>query len=129
MIFNFIWKKRDRIKRNILIGKIEKGGINIVDIESKFLVVKVLWIKRIINKCSIIYDSLNDMLYEMKIFVFEIIKMIDIKICKILCLFVFYCEVFFIFYLCKKEKKYCNLKRDEILIEFIWCNLLFKYKG
>lgn len=89
MIFNFIWKKRDRIKRNTLIGKIEKGGINIVDIESKFLAAKASWIKRIINICSITYDSLNDMLHEMKISVFEIIKMTDTKICKILRLPVF----------------------------------------
>lgn len=129
MIFNFIWKKRDRIKRNTLIGKIEKGGINIVDIESKFLAAKASWIKRITNKCSITYDSLNDMLHEMNISVFEIIKMTDTKICKILRLPIFYCEVFSTFYLCKKEKKYCNLKRDEILTEFIWCNSLFKYKG
>lgn len=77
MIFNFIWKKRDRIKRNTLIGKIEKGGINIVDIESKFLAAKASWIKRITNKCSITYDSLNDMLHEMEISVFEINKMTD----------------------------------------------------
>ena len=31
IIYNFIWKKRDRIKRNTLIGKIEYGGIGIID--------------------------------------------------------------------------------------------------
>lgn len=32
-IFNFIWNKHDRIKRNTLIGKIEEGGIGVIDIE------------------------------------------------------------------------------------------------
>ena len=40
LIFNFLLKKRDRIKRKTLIGKLERGGINIVDIESKFLAAK-----------------------------------------------------------------------------------------
>ena len=50
LIFNFIWKKRDRIKRNTLIGKVERGGIGIIDVESKFYAVKASWISRMINK-------------------------------------------------------------------------------
>lgn len=40
LIYNFLWKKRDRIKRNTLIGKIEQGGIEIIDVESKFYAAK-----------------------------------------------------------------------------------------
>ena len=47
LIFNFLWGKRDRIKRNTLIGPIIRGGIGIVDIESKFKSMKASWIKRI----------------------------------------------------------------------------------
>lgn len=79
-------KKEIELKEIHWLGIFEKGGINIVDIESKFLAAKASWIKRIINICSITYDSLNDMLHEMKISVFEIIEMTDTKICKILCL-------------------------------------------
>ena len=33
LIYNFIWNSRDRIKRNVLINSIEKGGIGFVDVE------------------------------------------------------------------------------------------------
>lgn len=35
-IFNFLWDKHDRIKRNTVIGKREDGGLGLVDIEIKF---------------------------------------------------------------------------------------------
>lgn len=34
-IYNFIWNKTDRIKRNTMIGDIMDGGIGITDIDSK----------------------------------------------------------------------------------------------
>ena len=40
LIFNFLWKKGDRIKRNTLIGNIKQGGIGIVDVESKLMAIK-----------------------------------------------------------------------------------------
>ena len=35
LIFNFVWDKTERIKRNTLIGDITKGGLNIVDVGIK----------------------------------------------------------------------------------------------
>ena len=58
------------LKRKKLIGKLEKGGINIVDIEGKFLAAKASWVKRITNTLSITYDIFNDMSLKMNIFVF-----------------------------------------------------------
>lgn len=46
LIFNFLWSKKDRIKRKTLIGKENKGGINIIDIESKLKASKASWIPR-----------------------------------------------------------------------------------
>lgn len=39
-IFKFIWDKRDRIKRDTIIGKIEDGGVGLVDIELKLKAIK-----------------------------------------------------------------------------------------
>lgn len=55
-------------------GKFKKEGSRY---QSKFLAAKASWIKRITIKCSKTYDSLNDMLHEMEISVFEINKMTD----------------------------------------------------
>lgn len=49
LIFNFIWNKKDRIKRKTLIGDIKDGGIGIVDIESKIKAIKSSWISYILN--------------------------------------------------------------------------------
>ena len=48
-IFNFIWNKKDRIKRNTMIGNIYQGGINLVDIESKIKSLKAAWVKKNIS--------------------------------------------------------------------------------
>ena len=48
IIYGFIWKKKDRIQRNVLIGPIEKGGLNFPDIESFFSTLKARWVDRIL---------------------------------------------------------------------------------
>ncbi len=34
-MFSFLWHSRDRIKRNVLIGEYENGGLKMIDIECK----------------------------------------------------------------------------------------------
>lgn len=41
-IFDFIWDERDRIKRYTIIGKIEDGGVGLVDIELKLKSYKII---------------------------------------------------------------------------------------
>ena len=40
ILFKFIWNKKDRIKRQTLIGPINKGGLNMVDSENFFMSLK-----------------------------------------------------------------------------------------
>lgn len=54
IIFNFIWNKRDGIKRDTVIGRQEDGGIGVVDIESKFKALKAAWCRILIDKTCII---------------------------------------------------------------------------
>ena len=49
LIFSFLWKSRERIKRNTLIGNLKDGGIGLVDLISKFKSLKAAWISRIIK--------------------------------------------------------------------------------
>ena len=49
LLFNFIWGKRDRIKRHILRQDIIHGGVNMVDIETYCLALSASWVPRIIN--------------------------------------------------------------------------------
>ena len=49
LIYNVIWNKRDRIKRNTIIGSIDNRGIGIVDIETKMRALQAPWVSRIVN--------------------------------------------------------------------------------
>lgn len=64
-LYNFIWNKKDRIKRNIQIGKIEDGGIGIVDILMKFKLIKVFWINYIFRKNSFLLIFVDSLCKEM----------------------------------------------------------------
>ena len=46
-IFYFIWDKHDRIKRDTLIGKVEDGGIGLVDVELKLKAINASLTKRL----------------------------------------------------------------------------------
>ena len=48
-IYQFLWHKRDRIKRTSLICDQNEGGIRMLDIDSFFDALKAAWVKRIIN--------------------------------------------------------------------------------
>ncbi len=45
ILFEFIWGRTDRIRRNIMIGPKEWGGMAMMDIESHFEAIKASWIK------------------------------------------------------------------------------------
>lgn len=48
ILFEFIWNgKRDKIKRNTIIGNFEEGGLKMPDVESYFDSLKLSWILRI----------------------------------------------------------------------------------
>ena len=59
-IYEFIWGKRHRIKKNTIIGKKCNGGINLVDVESKIDSLKAAWVHKLCsldNKCRAIIDQ------------------------------------------------------------------------
>lgn len=50
IMYNFIWSgKRDKIKRNTIISKIEFGGLKMIDFENMIKSQKIMWIKRLIS--------------------------------------------------------------------------------
>lgn len=50
ILYDFLWNKRERIQRKTLIGEVEKGGIGMVDIESKIQAAKAAWVKHIVSE-------------------------------------------------------------------------------
>jgi len=49
LLCNFLWKTKDRIKRNRIINSVEKGGLNMIDIASQVESLKAVWINRILQ--------------------------------------------------------------------------------
>ena len=49
LLFNYIWGKRDKVKRNVIINDYEKGGLKMIDIESQFTSIKASWVIRLLQ--------------------------------------------------------------------------------
>ena len=128
-IYGFIWQKRDRIKRNTLIGKIEKGGIGIVDVETKFKALKAAWIPRIMFRKSSVYSFVSSFFMQQNIDCKFILKTNVTNFLEIRKLLhgipQFYVEVLSAFNECKHIDG--NLTCDQFLSQPIWNNKLFKY--
>jgi len=63
ILYEFIWNgKADRIKRTTLIGDLDLGGINMIDIGSLNKALKISWVKRLYLQpgtwCSLVTDSI-----------------------------------------------------------------------
>jgi hypothetical protein len=43
ILYKFLWKTRDRIKRTYMINKVEEGGLNMTDVKSQLLALKAVW--------------------------------------------------------------------------------------
>jgi hypothetical protein len=123
IIYNFIWKKKDRIKRNTLIGPIDNGGIGVVDILSKMKSLRALWIKQILNKRNPLYDFVNSICIESNYDFDYLIKtnLTIIKDYEIMDSFpLFYKEMLVFFNECKKINTFGCL--NDVLKEPLWSN-------
>ena len=49
LLFQYIWKGRDRVSRGQLIQNINNGGCNMVHLESFIKALKITWIRRILS--------------------------------------------------------------------------------
>ena len=61
ILYKFIWKNRERVKRKTLIRNIEDGGINMLDVKSVFNALQATWIKKFLeNPNNIIGNTIID---------------------------------------------------------------------
>ena len=58
-IFNFVWNKTERIKRNTLIGDITKGGLDIVDVDCTLKALKAAWIPEVLKSKGILFIMID----------------------------------------------------------------------
>ena len=53
--YNFLWKGPDRIKRNVMIQDVDKGGLKMIDLKSSIEAQQLMWIERIRRENSQIW--------------------------------------------------------------------------
>ena len=49
LFYEFIWGKTEKIKRNVMINELDKGGVKMVDTAELFRAVKAAWVPRMLN--------------------------------------------------------------------------------
>ena len=50
LFYYFIWNGKDKVKRNVMISEVEKGGLNMLDIDSMVCTRRVICIKKIFGR-------------------------------------------------------------------------------
>ena len=66
-IFNFLWNKTDRIKRNTIIGGILDGGIGVIDIETKLKSLKAIWVAKLLKSKNTMYEIIKGYLNKLNL--------------------------------------------------------------
>ena len=128
IFFNFLWHKTERIKRNVLINDFQNGGIRMIDVESTVRALKAAWIPRLLSdngNCGILDQYLTNSKVSVKVLIEGGVT--DQKVFpKEICLPQFYIDCITSFNLCKDKP---NTNVHSFLVQPIWCNDMFKWKG
>ena len=131
LIYNFIWDKTERIKRNTLIGNVLKGGLAVVDIECKIKALKASWVPRLLKNKNILYKIFDSYCKQINIDVNYALQFSEKKIenmQKLGKLPMFYQQVLCSFNECKPKNSE-NISSIKIVQQPIWNNCNFLYKG
>jgi len=126
ILYEFLWNKRERIQRKTLIADVEKGGICMVDIESKIQATKAAWVKHIISENK--WNGILQHEIEKLGFTVDLLLKCNFTSTKefpcITKIPSFYQDVFTCFNKCKSS----GIKKDSdnVFREIIWGNNMFK---
>ena len=132
IIYGFLWKKRDRIKRATLIGKISQGGIGITDIESKFKAIKASWVMKLLTSKTKLKSFIESLFLKFGVDISYVTQTYETKLCDydiVKKLPMFYQQVFISFNECKKYPNITTMSTETFLSQPLWNNRLFVYKG
>ena len=129
IIFGFLWNKRDRIKRKTIIAKLEKGGLNLVDIEAKINALKATWVSKLLT-CDSSWSLLPTFYiaqlgFDVKTFSHTNFQTIseNVNLPK------FYEDVFASFHKCKDYYETNLVNKDDVLREPFWLNKRFTFQN
>ena len=131
LFFNFIWKSKDRIKRNTLIGSYQDGGLQMIDVELYEKSLKASYVRKIFGSKPTINPICQYYLNRIcKINLILLHGTFDTKCLKILeNIPIFYKEMLCSFSQCLQRNNIMTMNAIQFLNEQIWFNRTFVYRG
>jgi len=131
IIYKFVWRNVERIKRSTLINEYENGGMKMIDIESMINALKAAWIPRLMQSkhvSSFLCHQLKKCNVTIKMLI-EGNVTVESQLEKALNLNTFYLDCITSFNRCKSFPVNEIYNVHEFLSQPLWCNRLFMYKG
>lgn len=131
IIYGFLWKAHDRIKRNTLIGKIEDGGLGMIDIESSFIAAKAIWVVKLLTSSERWTIIPKHLLMNIGITLPHLIKtqFEESQFPQVYKLNRFYRQAVVSFFRCKDKISLKTLNASEFFAQTLWANNLFMLKN
>ena len=130
IVFNYIWGKRDRVKRSTITKKLCEGGLNMIDIDCYLDSLKVAWITRFVNNQGKWLDVLQYYLHQID-FTLDYLLKINVRSIQgfpiLEVLPTFYQSVFLTFNKCKTVKSLSHMSESEICQQPLWGNMHFRF--
>ena len=131
LFHNFLWGKRDKIKRSITSNSVESGGIGMPDIEQFFYSLKAGWVIRMANLTGKWKAGFEEFASRLGI-TYEYLLKMNFGNRKSASFLKqnnsFYVDVIIAFNRCKTIIPLVKMNVSDILNEPIWGNNLFTYK-
>ena len=132
-MYDFMWNSRDRIKRNVLIGDYHKGGIRMVDLESKVKSLQASWMSRIADNTHAKWTCVYRHFLKKIGFKIEHTFLMNFSNIKMFPCFTilptFYINMLTSFYETKAKIPLVNMSNDQFLCQILWGNNLFLQNG
>lgn len=136
LFYDFIWKGRDRIRRKILINKLEEGGLKMINVRLYIAALQASWVPRIIKAdkeeawVSVLNYTVKNQL-GCTVNDLLLTNITDSKSCQVFNnLPTFIREVIFNYNRCKDLNSMCkNNNATDIASRFVWGNTQIKFKN
>ena len=129
LTFLYLWGKQDKVKCSTIINNINRGGLNMVDIDSFLEALKASWVPRIINNQGKWRANFMQISQKLNISLNYLLNMTFRKIDSIPVIShmnPFCREVLTAYNKCKTIKEFKLLSTNEILQQPLWGNEYFK---
>ena len=132
LMFKFIWNGTERIKRSVLIGSLEQGGLKMIDIECFIMSLQAAWVTRLLreDECKNIFINYYAGKLGLSVKYLFLSNITNDKHANASFLTIpdFYRHVIYSFNQVKIMKNISRMNTYDLLTQMLWHNRLFCFK-